>query len=306
MTLPAPVRALSSRPYWLLTLAALGWSGNTIAGRLAVGQASPMAIVTLRWLVVVLVLAAALGRRPDRTEWAVLVRRWPYLLAMGGLGFTGFNALFYAAAQFTSAINMGVVQGVVPALVLAGSVLADRTPIRAPQVLGIAVSFVGVIAVASGGDLGILRDLAFNLGDVMMLVASALLAGYTVGLRRRPPVEALTFFAGLSTAALLSSLPLLGWEIASGRVLWPGPFGWAVILYIALVPSLACQLLYMRAVALIGPSRAGLFTNLVPLLSTFLAVLILGETLATYHGVALAGVVGGIWLAERSAGARTA
>ncbi len=36
----------------LLSLAALGWAGNTVAGRLAVGEISPMVIVFLRWTIV--------------------------------------------------------------------------------------------------------------------------------------------------------------------------------------------------------------------------------------------------------------
>jgi drug/metabolite transporter (DMT)-like permease len=52
-------------------------------------------------------------------------------------------------------------------------------------------------------------------------------------------------------------------------------------------------------VELIGPARAGLFVNLVPVFGALLAVLLLGEPFAPYHALGLALVLGGIWLAER-------
>ena len=70
------------------------------------------------------------------------------------------------------------------------------------------------------------------------------------------------------------------------------------VLYIALFPSLIAQLFFMRAVELIGPGRAGIFVNLVPVFGAILAVGILAEPFRLYHGAALLLVFGGIWLAE--------
>ena len=46
---------------------------------------------------------------------------WRYVAAMGALGYTAFNALFYLAAHRTSALNMSILQGAIPALVLLGA-----------------------------------------------------------------------------------------------------------------------------------------------------------------------------------------
>ena len=51
--------------------------------------------------------------------------------------------------------------------------------------------------------------------------------------------------------------------------------------------------------ALIGPARAGVFLNLTPVFGPLMAVLLLGEPLAPYHALALAMVLGGIWIAEK-------
>ncbi len=89
-------------------------------------------------------------------------------------------------------------------------------------------------------------------------------------------------------------------EIAAGAEQWPTLQGWALVAFIAVFPSFLAQLAFMHGVALIGPSRAGLFANLVPIIGAFLAVVILGEPFALYHLIALLLVIGGILVAEFS------
>jgi drug/metabolite transporter (DMT)-like permease len=218
---------------------------------------------------------------------------------MGALGFTGFNALFYAAAHHTSAVNLTIFQGSIPVLVLLGTVLLFKAPIRLLQVLGMVVTMGGVVVVAAKGDLEVLRALALNIGDVWMLLACVFYAGYTLGLRNRPLVSGFVFFTAMAVVAFVTSVPLLVYEVAIGAVQWPTAKGWLVLLYVGLMPSLVSQIFFMRGVELIGPARAGLFVNLVPVFGSLLAVVVLGEPFAVYHALGLALVLGGIWLAER-------
>ena len=111
-------------------------------------------------------------------------------------------------------------------------------------------------------------------------------------------MPALAFFAAMAVAAWATSLPLLLGEWASGRTLWPGAAGWGLIAFTALGPSLAAQLAYMRGVATLGPNRAGLFNNLVPVFGALLAVGLVGESFGTVEALALALVLGGIAVAE--------
>jgi drug/metabolite transporter (DMT)-like permease len=98
---------------------------------------------------------------------------------------------------------------------------------------------------------------------------------------------------------LVTSLPLVAYEMAAGTVQWPTPKGWLIMLFIGLFPSFLAQLFFMRGVELIGPGRAGLFVNLVPVFGALMAVLILGEPFHLYHAAALVFVLGGIFIAER-------
>jgi drug/metabolite transporter (DMT)-like permease len=293
-----PKTALLDRPYLLLIFAAVGWSATGVVARLAVGHVSPMAIVTLRLLIVLSVLAVV-ARARIASEWRQILPHWGYVLLMGALGYTGFSVFFYFAAHHTTAVNIGLIQGLQPALILAGGFLAYGTRFSARQAAGVLLTLIGVAAVASRGSWDVIRTLTFNIGDLSVLVAATLYSGYSVALRSRPPVSPVTLFAAMTFAAFLVSLPLLAVEAWRGHLVWPDAQGWGLVLFIGLVPSLLSQVAFMRGVALIGSGRAGVFLNLMPVVTAVLGFVVLGETFAAYHAVGLALVLAGIWLAER-------
>jgi drug/metabolite transporter (DMT)-like permease len=71
-----------------------------------------------------------------------------------------------------------------------------------------------------------------------------------------------------------------------------------IIGLVSLFPSFLAQICFIRGVTLIGPGRAGVFINLVPVFASILAVAVLGETVAAFQAIALVLVLGGIWLSE--------
>lgn len=292
-------RWLWAQPYVLLCLTMLLWGGNAIAGRLAVGEVSPMVITFGRWFIAGSLLLL-FARRQILSEIGALSPYWRRIALMGVMGFTGFNALFYEAAHFTTAVNLTILQGSIPVFVLLGALVIYRTPVTLVQGVGMVVTTLGVLVLASRGDLAVLMGLKFNIGDVWMLIACVLYAGYTLGLRRRPPVSGLTLFAAFASVAIVTALPLAIIEAAQGQMLLPSWKGVLIVAYVGVFPSLLSQLFFMRGVELIGPGRAGLFVNLVPVFGALLAVVILAEPFGLSSAVALALVIGGIFVAERT------
>jgi len=71
-----------------------------------------------------------------------------------------------------------------------------------------------------------------------------------------------------------------------------------VVALIALFPSFVAQIGFMHGVRIIGPGRAGVFINLIPIFASLMAVTFLGESFQGYHAAALVLVLSGIWLAE--------
>ncbi len=291
-------RRLWDSPILLLAATTLIWAGHALVSRLAVGELGPMTLVFLRWtfgLAPILFVA----RKTLANDFRVLRAHWLRVTAMGALGFTGFNALFYVAGHYTSAVNLALIQALIPALVLIGSSAVFRAHASSFAWIGAIVTTVGVAVITAHGDWSFLAHEKLNSGDAMMLVASVFYAFYTLGLRTRPNASPFGFLAAMAIAALITSLPLFVAEVLAGGFVWPTWKGALLLLYAALGPAFVAQALFMRGVELIGPSRAGVFVNLVPVFGALLAVALLGEPFAAYHVVALALVVVGILVAQR-------
>jgi drug/metabolite transporter (DMT)-like permease len=285
-------------PSLLLGLAALFWAGNTVAARLAIDEISPLTLTALRWVMVAAVLWPVYGRE-IRRHWPQIRPRLALIVLLALLGMTGFNALYYVAAHDTSAINIAILQGAMPIFVLAGAYLAHGSRAGLVEQLGVFITALGVAVVATRGAPQSILQMEFNQGDLVMLAACVLYALYTVALRDRPNMPAVPFFALLALIAAITSLPLVALEVMTGTFRLPTAQGLAVTVWIAVFPSFLSQIFYLRGVDLIGPGRAGVFVNLVPVFAAVLAVGLISEPFAPYHGAALILVVGGIWLAQR-------
>ena len=281
----------------LLALAALGWGGNTIAARLAVNELSPMFLVSARWLIVASIVLTLYHRQILKTLYD-LRRRWLWLVLMG-FGLSGFNIMFYLAAYSTSAINLGLIQSTIPAVIMAMGLIVLRTPVTLLQLTGLIVAMSGAMVVISKGSLAVIISLTFNHGDLIMIIGCCCYAGYTLGLTRRPPLDSIVMMGILAIFALIASLPFTMAEIVMGGFMFTGGESWLILLYVAIVPSFLSQVWFMIGVDKIGSSKAGMFTNLVPVFSALLGVSILKETLGLYHLLSLGLVFTGLYIAQR-------
>ncbi|WP_027231275.1 DMT family transporter [Phyllobacterium sp. UNC302MFCol5.2] len=285
--------------YIFLLLTALFWGGNAVAGKFAVGHISPMLLTLLRWLLAFLIIASISVRQVQR-DWTMLRKHLWLLAALGAFGFTFFNMALYSALNYTSAINVTIEQAGIPMVIFVANLLLFGTPVRAGQIIGFSLSLVGVALTAGHGSFSQLARLEVNFGDALMILAVLLYSGYTVALRFRPAINWQSLMTAMTFFAFLTAIPFTLWEWQRGALMPPDTTGAMVVLYTAILPSLAAQVLFLKGVEYIGANRAGLFINAVPIFGTLLAVALLGEEFHPYHGIALVLVLGGIWIAELS------
>lgn len=302
----APERATSAPAGWfanaylLLTLTALFWAGNATAGKIGAPFIEPAELTFARWAIACALLWPFAHRHVVR-DWPVLKHHLLTVFALGGFGFTGFNLGLYAAVHHTTAINVTIEQSAIPAIIIVVNFLAFSMRVTWAQVVGVVLSIGGVVATASHGDPFAILEQGLNRGDAIMLLAVAVYAGYTIGLRFKPDVHWLTFMFSLAVSALVTAAPIYLWFGATEGFALPSTEGWMVIAYVSIFPSILSQVFFIRGIELLGPNRAGIFVNLVPVFGALVAVLVAGEAFQTYHFVGMALVLGGITLAERSA-----
>ena len=286
-----------TNPHFLLTLTSIFWAFNTVAGRAAVGEVSPLLIVSVRWFFVSIILSI-LCRNQLIETWSILNKKIKWLIFMGLFGFTGFNSAYYVAAHDTIAINLGLVQGTMPAFIIIIAWIWLKDKINFTQFLGVLITFIAVLIVVCSGNFNALIELELNSGDIVMIFACTLYAIYAVGLRKKPKISALPLLTFFAYIAFLGSFPGLIYEIYSNQLILPGQKGFIILGVIIIFPSFLAQIFFMKGVEKIGPSRSGLFTNLVPVFSSLLAVFFLGEEFQFFHLLSLIMIFIGIYLFE--------
>ena len=285
-------------PHLFLTLASLFWGFNAIASRLAIDEISPMSLVSGRWLGVLIILSI-ICRHQLSLGFQVFKSNYKWMIVMGLCGFTTFNSLYYISAHHTVAINLGIVQSTTPAFIMIISMFWLKTRINLKQVTGLLITFIGVSIVISNGNLASVLRLKLNNGDLLLIVACIFYAIYAVGLRKRPEINDVLLMTFFSYVAFIGSLPGLIIEITQYSFFFPTFKGLMILSVIIIFPSLLAQILFMKGVKIVGPALSGLYTNLVPIFTSVLAIIVLDEVFHIYHLISLIIIFLGIYIFDR-------
>lgn len=289
--------------YFKLVLTTFFWGGTFVAARFAVHEAPPFFAASCRFAIAAAVLMALVTRQARRKgEDFPLPRSLHEVLTLSSLGLTGifcYNAFFFSGLKLTGAANGSLIVAINPLLTAVLSAWWLRERIRPLQAIGLAVSLVGVGVIVTRGDLGVLRSLSFNRGDLLLLGTPLSWAAYSILGKRAmgtfSPLVA-TAYAALSGALLL--IPAAALEALGGAGTHRfSILGWLAILQLALLGTVVGFVWWYEGVKALGASRAALFVNLVPVFGTLLAALLLGERLGwpqLWGGMlVIAGVFGG-------------
>jgi drug/metabolite transporter (DMT)-like permease len=183
-------------------------------------------------------------------------------------------------------------------LIVATSAALFRDRISPMQLAGILVSSLGVLTIIGRGSLEVLEQLAFNWGDLVILVNMLVFAIYAACLRLRPAMHWLSFIFVFAVLSVVMTLPFAVLEYVQGvrfEADWPTI---GAITYVSIFPSVISFAAWARGVELIGANRSGPFLHLVPVYTAVLGSTLLGEHLAVFHIVGFALILAGVWLAS--------
>jgi drug/metabolite transporter (DMT)-like permease len=217
------------------------------------------------------------------------------------LSFTGvalFQALIYTGLRYTPSVNGVMMNSASPLFIVLAAWLADRETVTARQLIGMAVSFAGILVIINRGDLATLGQFSFNPGDLVILLAMPVWGVYCELVRRRPAALdplALVFVISLIGTMLLAPVyGLEAWLFVTPQLGWRSVAG---VLYVACFASIGAYLCWNRGIELVGPNKAGFTIHLLPAFGTMLAVATLGEEVHLFHAVGIATILFGVWLA---------
>ncbi|WP_232625887.1 DMT family transporter [Achromobacter deleyi] len=277
------------------------FASNMVAARWAHDAALPPVFLAFgRWLLAFLILlplAAPALLRHRQALW----RGLPTLLPLAVLGMGVAVAPQYIGAQSTSATNIALIFSCSPILVALLEAVIWRKPLSPLRATGLVLALGGVLVVLTRGDAWALARLAFGQGDLWVLLAATGWAFYTV-LQKRLTLPAVPDGARLAAMMLggaIALAPFAGIEAAAGATPpWSDPRLAAVLLFLAIVPSLGAYYVYGRLISRAGPATAGLSMFLVPVYAALLAWPLLGEAPQLFHAYGFVMILLGVKLAS--------
>ncbi|MGE3901569.1 MAG: DMT family transporter [Nitrospiraceae bacterium] len=282
--------------YGSLTLAAVLWGGSIVGQKYALASFSAVEVSVLRGIGALAILIPLWWLQEGRSIRLVGRDRW--LLALLGLAVLGNHLLTLFGLRYIGAAAAGVIIGASPAITaLLSSLLIKDVPFR-KVVAGSALSFAGVALVSGGGGESAAGDNPW-LGGTLVLLGLVSWALYTIGsgsvMDRLSP---LTINWTTLLISIVLQIPLLwsdqkvmqeGWTTVSTG-------GWVALGYLIVFATALGQQAWLYGVQGVGPSRAGVFVNLIPVSALLLSALILGEAVGPREALGIVLILAGVWL----------
>lgn len=289
---------LWSNAHILLFATTLMWAGHAIVLKISINEISPLLLMTLRWIGCTIFLSFFL-KKSIKNNIFFFKKNIFWIFFMGGICLSGFTICLIIGAHNTSAINMGINQSFIPAMVVLIGWFFLNKRINKIQFLGLFLSILGVILLTLRGSLINILELNFNYGDLIMLLGCFFYAIYTLGISKKTSISPLTLFFFFSLCSSFSMIFSLIFEINAGKVIYPTLKSLIILTYIIIFPSILAQTFFIRGVTLIGSNMAGLYVNLVPVFTAILAVTLISEPFFWFHPISLILVLIGIFLSEK-------
>ena len=294
----APGNWLANQPYLLLSITALCWAGNAIVGRLAAGHIPPVTLSFLRWSLAFL-LILPFAWKHLRRDWTAIRGRLGTMVVLSVTGISAFNTLQYWALEHTQALNTLLLQSAAPLFVAGWSLALFGVRLTLAQAGGIALSLSGVLVILLHGDLTTLRNIEFNKGDIIFMVALVIFGLYSVLSLKRPNIHGLSFVGFTFGCGAVCLVPLLVGELLTRPLMQLDTTNLLTLFYVAVFPSTLAYLCFNRGVQLIGANRAAPFFHVVPVFGSVMAIVFLGEHPQLFHLIGFALVLTGVFVASR-------
>jgi len=289
---------IANQPYLLLSITALCWAGNAIVGRLAAGHIAPVTLSFMRWSLAFLIVLPFAWKHLVR-DWAAIRANLGMMVLLSVTGISAFNTMQYWALEHTQALNTLLLQSAGPLFVAGWALVLLGIRLTLAQAGGIVLSLAGVLVILLHGDLTTLKNIEFNRGDLIFIMALAVFGIYSVLSLKRPRIHGLSFVGftfGCGAAALI---PLLIWELFTRPLMQFNTANLLSLFYVAVFPSTLAYLCFNRGVQLIGANRAAPFFHVVPVFGAAMAIVFLGEHPQAFHVIGFALVLAGVFVASR-------
>jgi len=283
-----------------LMTAVVLWAVSFVATKVALEEAPPLVVVTLRLLIAAacflpLVIASGGSRGLGG------LRRLPILFLLSLFGTSLHYGLQTAGLQFTTASNASLytTTGPITILLVSAIVLGER--ITARKALGVALAAVGVLVVMGAETLSTLEFGRIK-GDALVIASIVMWGLFTVfGKRLTDSLGAVRVTAWVTIIGAVSMVPIgfydarsTGFSLSSLTI-----DAWVAIAFLGLACSFLATWLYFVALGLTESQKVGVYLYAISPLTVVVAALYLGEAVTSNLLVGAVLIIGGVAVTER-------
>lgn len=216
------------------------------------------------------------------------------ILVMVLTGVIGYQALLYYGLHWTTSINTSLINGLIPLVTAFFAAIYLKEKLDFHHWIAACFSMLGLFIILGHGDLINLYNMNFNIGDLLIFISVSFWAIYSViGKRIMSRISPLIITAMGVILAMAIVFPFGIIELNYiQEAVWNEKVV-ASLIFIGVGPTVLSFLFWNKGVQLIGPSRASLFLNTVPVYTIILSALFQEDKLHLYHLIGLILIVGG-------------
>lgn len=285
--------------YLKLFLTAVLWGGTFVAGRIVAQEVEPAAGSFLRFAVASLLLVAMIWQVEGRLPIPSRKQMIPLLL-LGMTGVAAYNIFFFLGLKIIPASRASLIVATNPVFIALGSALLFKDHLTSKRIAGIALCLTGAVIVISRGDIMALLSQGVGTGETFIL--GCIVSWVSYSLIGRGVLKEISPLVAVAYACLIGTIILAVPAVLEGMI--PALTGysltsWLGILFLGILGTVVAFIWYYEGIKALGPTRAAVFINFVPVSGVLLGWLILDETINISLVLGALLVIGGAWLTNR-------
>ena len=285
--------------YILLVLTTLFWSGNFIVGKAAsTFEIPPFSLNFYRWLFAGLILLPFTIREIINKK-NYIFTNIGFFMILGITSITIFNSTVYYSLYYMQVISGVLMISTIPVWIMFISSILGIEKTNKFQIFGVILSLLGVLFIITKSNLEVIKNLAFNRGDLIMAIGMFSWALYSALLKKKEyEISQIALLEVVIITGLIFLIPIYILEMNFGnRIVMGKPFV-LTLSYVVLFPGLASFFFWIKGIAIIGANRAGVFLHLMPVFGSIMAIILFEEKFMIYHLLGAIFIIAGITLSN--------
>ena len=275
-------------------------ASNLVVARGGVEFVPPISLAFWRWTVVVLILLPFTYLLLVKNL-KLIKKEFKKLFFLGAMGCGVCGAFPFLAGETTTVTNMGIIYTSSPIFIILISAIFFNEKVNFIKIIGLVSCLIGVFAIIIKGDLNLLLNLSFTIGDLWMLAASIGWALYSICLfywkSELPIFQRFTLVAFFGAVSLFPFYIIE--EIAVQRTLFNSQF-FLWVVFAAISPGIIAFTLYTQAQKSLGASLTGFTLYIFTIYAAIYGFIFFNEKLEFFHYIGTILVFSGVYLAKKN------